>query len=267
MSKLMTCLSFVGCLVGVSQGDQIAVSLGLWLDGGGARQMSERRLRTVHPPHDRDGGAAASTPRATGFRTSHVRVPTAKPNRYDPLIERYAAQAEVPSELVRAVVRIESGFNPAARSSAGAMGLMQLMPETAAELGVIDPYDPSENIRGGVVYLKQLLMRYGGDERLALAAYNAGPGAVARYGNRVPPYSETLQYVRRVRSAARSEVQTRRSDDRVVYKSYAIEDGWWTVVYSNVPPVTGHYEVTNEVTPEDLATPTAPATLESGGRG
>ena len=125
---------------------------------------------------------------------------------------------------------------------------MQLMPETATELGVVEPFDPEDNLRGGIAYLRELLQRYDGDEELALAAYNAGPGAVARYGNRVPPYPETLDYVRRVRATVRAaEQMARASDTGLPYKSYAIVDGWWTVVYSNVPPAAGHYEVVTSV--------------------
>jgi soluble lytic murein transglycosylase-like protein len=95
----------------------------------------------------------------------------------------------------------ESGFDPNARSGAGALGLTQLMPGTAASLGVSNPLDPAQSLQGGAKYLRQQLDRFGGDERLALAAYNAGPGAVARYGG-VPPYSETQNYVNSVMAKA-----------------------------------------------------------------
>jgi soluble lytic murein transglycosylase-like protein len=127
-------------------------------------------------------------------------------HRFDDLVIEYAAKNSLRPELVRAVIEVESGFNPNARSPKGAMGLMQLMPQTAAELGVLNPYDPVENIRGGATYLRQLLDRYNGDEVLALAAYNAGPGSVDRFGRRVPPFQETQNFVRLVgRVAARED--------------------------------------------------------------
>lgn len=113
------------------------------------------------------------------------------------IAERYAHQYKVPSSLVKAVIEAESGYDMTALSPKGAMGLMQLMPATAASLGVHDPYSPEENIRGGVGFLKDLLERYDNDYKKALAAYNAGPGAVDKYGG-VPEYRETKDYVDKV---------------------------------------------------------------------
>jgi soluble lytic murein transglycosylase-like protein len=103
----------------------------------------------------------------------------------------------VDPELIHAVIRQESGYDLFAVSRKGARGLMQLMPQTALELGVKDIFDPAENVYGGVQHLRRLLDRYDGDRRLALAAYNAGEGAVKRYGG-VPPYPETVDYVSRI---------------------------------------------------------------------
>ena len=122
-------------------------------------------------------------------------------NRYDHLISESAARYGVDAALVKAVVRAESNFDAGAVSYAGARGLMQLMPGTAAGLGVKDSFNPAENIDGGVRYLSQQLERFGTVE-LALAAYNAGPGAVADHDG-IPPYRETQNYVERVMSYLR----------------------------------------------------------------
>ena len=147
----------------------------------------------------------AGTPAAGGTLPGGLAWPVARaqapapvpPAQIDALVDQNAATWQVDPALLKAVIANESGFNANATSKVGAQGLMQLMPETAASLGVRDAYDPAQNVAGGARYLRGLLDRFGGDQRLAVAAYNAGPGAVAKYGD-VPPYAETQNYVTNV---------------------------------------------------------------------
>ncbi len=119
------------------------------------------------------------------------------PEKFAGTIEQASQEYGVDPALVRAVIHAESAFRPSVKSHAGAVGLMQLMPATAEDLGVSDRTDPTQNIHGGVRYLAYLLKQFEGDTRLATAAYNAGPGAVKRHGG-IPPYAETQAYVDRV---------------------------------------------------------------------
>jgi soluble lytic murein transglycosylase-like protein len=185
---------------------------------GFERPLSERRLlktwhrqavSSIRPPEagtiPKHGAPQIRriTERDLPQRAGSRRAPLAgamatRRERYAPIIAAAAARYGVDPDLVHAVVRAESAYKPRARSHAGACGLMQLMPATARRFGVRDIWDPAQNIRGGVAYLRFLLDRFDGDIRLVLAAYNAGEGAVAKYGNRIPPYRETRTYVRRV---------------------------------------------------------------------
>ena len=133
------------------------------------------------------GRVEAPSKSASKRRSQHAR-----------LIDATARQYGLVPELLHAVIRTESGYNPSAVSSAGAIGLMQLMPGTAARYRVGDIWEPAANVRGGAAYLRDLLDMFDQDLRLALAGYNAGEGAVMKYGRQIPPYPETQQYVRKV---------------------------------------------------------------------
>jgi len=141
-------------------------------------------------------GDARYRPLEAPFSRFRVIAPPIETRRFDELIGLSARKYRVQPALVKAVIAAESNFDPRAISGQGAQGLMQLMPSTAASFGVIDPFQPDENVRGGVAYLRAMLDRYG-ELRHALAAYNAGPTSVDRYGG-VPPYPETQDYVQRV---------------------------------------------------------------------
>jgi soluble lytic murein transglycosylase-like protein len=158
-------------------------------DGGFAAQLTQA---TAAP-----AVTATATPAATSFPATGAATP------YAAEIDAAAARYGIDPALLRGLVKQESGFDPTARSGAGAVGLTQLMPGTARELGVTDPTDPAQALDGGAKYLKQQLDRFGGDASKALAAYNAGPGAVQKFGG-VPPYAETQHYVQNVLAFAAS---------------------------------------------------------------
>lgn len=137
-----------------------------------------------------------SAPQGEGVR----RLSPQEPSSFDQLIAETAQRHGVDPTLVKAIVKVESNFDPSAVSHAGAKGLMQLMDPTAEMLGVSDSFDPVQNVEGGVKFIKFLLSRYDNDETLALAAYNAGPGAVDKHKG-IPPFEETQKYVTRVLQA------------------------------------------------------------------
>ena len=207
-------------------------------DANGTIVMSDRpigpdaRVYSV-PTRSTAAGSAHAVAAAPPPRTRTGAVP------FERLIIERARAAGVRPELVKAIIQVESGYNPGARSHKGAMGLMQLMPETARELGVADAYDPAENIKGGVAYLQWLLARYDGNEELALAAYNAGPGAVDRYRESIPPFRETQEYVARIRSLQGTKISGR----RFIYRHYEEVDGRLVPRFSNVKPETGPFEI------------------------
>jgi soluble lytic murein transglycosylase-like protein len=142
--------------------------------------------------------STAPRARAVGGRASSVRAPDPeRVRRYDAYIREAAYIYRLPESFVRAVMRVESNFYPEAVSHRGAMGLMQLMPGTATAMGVLDAFDPRQNVLGGARFLRVLANSFGGDLVRTIAAYNAGPGAVERYKG-IPPYAETRRYVQRV---------------------------------------------------------------------
>jgi soluble lytic murein transglycosylase-like protein len=218
-----------------------------WRDSSGSLVLSDQAprakvggVRTFKVPHSSD--VLTTKPTSSAYSEN-----------YDALIARYSEQRGLRPDLVRAVVQVESGYNARAVSPKGALGLMQLMPGTAAQLGVGSPFDPEDNIRGGTTYLRQLLDRFNGNEELALAAYNAGPTAVEGYGNKVPPYAETRDYVRKVQTQTSTKggspgtaAQTGPTDPpahRICYKTIEIIDGRPVARYSDTRPASGPFEV------------------------
>jgi soluble lytic murein transglycosylase-like protein len=159
------------------------------LDATGYYSRYSRALKGY--PHLR---SKRDQPRATGA----LAVNSENRRRFRSQIQQIALKHSLDYELIDAVILVESAYNPNAVSPKGAMGLMQLMPDTAKRFEVDDPFDPADNINGGTRYLRWLMERFDGDLQLVLAAYNAGEGAVANNGNQIPPYAETQAYVQRV---------------------------------------------------------------------
>jgi len=176
-----------------------------WLDENGSLVVSNVAAGTNL------GIPSYDVPQAEGIRATRYVAPE-KSRSFDDLIDEHATRNGVRRDLVRAVIQVESAFNPRAVSNKGAMGLMQLMPATARQFGVVNAFDPDQNVRGGVAYLRQLLDRYDGDERLALAAYNAGPGAVDRHGQTVPPFRETRNYVKTIKQILAARKRSAEAD-------------------------------------------------------
>ncbi len=181
---------------GVQHSDPIAVA---WLKKAAEHGVAQA-LNLLRLMPDISANATLGCP---GSATIQI----AAPPRIRDLVAKTAQEIGIDAQLVTAVIAVESAFNPRAVSPKNAQGLMQLMPETALRFGVRDPFDERENVRGGATYLRDLLKRFKGDLTLALAAYNAGEGAIDAHGG-VPPYQETLDYIKRVRAlCACSEVE------------------------------------------------------------
>jgi soluble lytic murein transglycosylase-like protein len=227
---LRTVLLLAVCLAGATPAEAQIYS---WRDDAGRLFVSN------HRPEQAGEVKSYAVPQTTAVRATRYASPD-RSRRYEDLIVEHARLNGVRTDLVRAVVQVESAFNPNARSPKGAMGLMQLMPATAKQYGVADPYNPGENVRAGVRYLRGLLDRFGNNEELALAAYNAGPGAVDKYKNAVPPYRETRNYVAQIGQISARPVEQRGLQ---IYKVTEIVDGQPVVRYTDRKPATGAYEL------------------------
>src|SRR6185436_8160371 len=210
-----------------------------WQDANGNLVVSNRRPGSAVYEEK-----SFVVPKAENIRaTRYVAADRARP--YEEIIAEHSRAHGVRVELVKAVMQVESAFNPYARSAKGALGLMQLMPATMQRYGVKNPFDPRENVRGGVAYLRHLLDRYENNEQLALAAYNAGPGAVDKYGQSVPPYKETRNYVKQIgRMTAVGDATTRpiAMRDNTIFKVTEVIDGRTIVRYTDKKPTSGAVE-------------------------
>jgi soluble lytic murein transglycosylase-like protein len=170
----------------------LALSLPLWGDGiVTITDQNGRRIFINANEAQPQGG------RKTNVGSAHKAAPARLSSEISGLVEQTADRLQIDPQLVHAIIKVESAYDPLAISRKGAKGLMQLIPETAQRFGVANPFDPKENIQGGVSYLKYLLDLFGGDLPRSLAAYNAGEGAVQRSGG-IPAFAETQDYVRKV---------------------------------------------------------------------
>ena len=182
----------LGLLLAVSAAQ--AAEVYVYREPAGTRLFTDRQLRDPAYVFIAKYGRPTAYVSCRGMSAAGL---DARLRSYEDLIQKYAAQQQVDPALVKAVMRVESCFDHRAVSKVGARGLMQLMPGTASDLGVSDSFDPAQNIRGGVTYLRLMLDRFGNNQKLALAAYNAGPGAVEKHKG-VPPFKETQAYVEKV---------------------------------------------------------------------
>jgi len=223
------CLALV--IAGVVSAAPASAQIYTWRDANGHLVLSNVRT---------ESGAPAVTKTFAVPRTETVRatryVAADRGWQFESLISEHARLNGVRSDLVRAVMQVESAFNPNAISPKGAMGLMQLMPATMRQYGVRNAFNPAENVRAGVAYLRDLLDRYSNNEELALAAYNAGPGAVDKHGQAVPPFRETRNYVAKInKMTGTGRVEPRPNK---IYKVTQVIDGREVVLYTDKKPAT-----------------------------
>jgi len=204
-----------------------------WRDANGNLVVSDRR------PASAATTPTFAVPKAAAVRATRP-VALTRWNTFEDLITEHARAQGVRADLVRAVMQVESAFNPFARSPKGALGLMQLMPATIRRYAVSNPFNPADNVRAGVAYLRELLDRYHDNEVLALAAYNAGPRAVDKHGHSVPPYRETQHYVAQINQMAARPIAKRNNE---IYKVTETVDGQEIVRYTDRKPSIGAYAV------------------------
>jgi soluble lytic murein transglycosylase-like protein len=229
LSLLRAAAIFVALMTGGTR--SASAQIYNWIDANGSMVISNV------PKGVNLGNQSYVVPAAgSNIRAARAVEPTHS-RLFDDLIASHASRNGVRADLVRAVIQVESAFNPRALSTKGAMGLMQLMPATARQFGVFNAFDPSENLRGGIAYLRQLLDKYNGSERLALAAYNAGPAAVDRFGQTVPPFRETRDYVTRIRSLAGARLTPAVSSSTTpIFRVVDLIDGREVVRYTDQRP-------------------------------
>lgn len=221
-------LLVLGIAALVATGAHAAEGVYTFRDRGGTLHFtnvpSDSRFKAMPPQAVRPirisySGRIGGSPSRSGRALARAdRLWTEPPADLGKLIDQTARRYGVETALVHAIVRAESDFDHLAVSSAGAQGLMQLMPGTAQEVGVRDAFHPRENLEGGVYYLSQLLDRFNGNTQLAVAGYNAGPGAVERFGG-VPPYAETVEYLERVFRFRQEYLLSQRARQRVLVAS------------------------------------------------
>jgi soluble lytic murein transglycosylase-like protein len=224
------CLALV--IAGVVSAAPASAQIYTWRDANGHLVLSNVRTESGAPAVTK----TYAVPRAETVRATRY-VAADRGWQFESLISEHARLNGVRSDLVRAVMQVESAFNPNAISPKGAMGLMQLMPSTMRQYGVLNAFNPAENVRAGVAYLRDLLDRYSNNEELALAAYNAGPGAVDKHGQAVPPYRETRNYVAKITKMTGTTGRVEPRPNKI-YKVTQVIDGREVVLYTDKKPAT-----------------------------
>jgi soluble lytic murein transglycosylase-like protein len=227
-SPRSVCLALV--IAGVVSAAPASAQIYTWRDANGHLVLSNVRTESGAPVAIK----TYAVPRTETVRATRY-VAADRGWQYENLISEHSRLNGVRSDLVRAVMQVESAFNPNAISPKGAMGLMQLMPATMRQYGVLNAFNPAENVRAGVAYLRDLLDRYSNNEELALAAYNAGPGAVDKHGQAVPPYRETRNYVAKINKMTGTTRQVEARPSKI-YKVTQVIDGREVTLYTDKKP-------------------------------